>query len=132
MNKVILAGFLATETAAIFLSQTDLISDQMIGVFLQLPVVGIYAYSVAFILKWTGEQIAAIRAVFVSEMEAIRAAHQEQLSELFGAFKSLSGSYSDLNKQVAINTTVVNEGLRSQELAEDIKAVLIGSKSMEN
>lgn len=143
MSKVVLIFGFAVELVAIILSQISFIPDQMIGIVLQLPVVGLFLYFTAYILKWHSEQesanreahtneMSAIREVYTGEMEANRVAHGEQLAELFKAFIAISNETGDLGKQVAINTAVVTESIQGHELVQTIKDVLLKNKEERN
>lgn len=88
--------------------------DGLANVLIQLPVVGIFVWFVISFLKW----------------------HQEQMKMLLEMFQAKIAQLSDrvelLTQQLAINTGTVNESLRTSELIEEIKALLVAATGNDN
>lgn len=118
------------------LAQADFIPEGAMGVILQLPIVAIYAYSMAYVAKWLSgqmkdtndrhhEQLKSCQDMHQVEMQRSSQLHQEQIVALFTEFSRLASVVSDMSGQMAINTATVNESLRTGELVEEIKKSLL-------
>lgn len=139
MSMRILIGItlISIDTALIALAQVDIIPDGLSNL-LQLPILAAFIWLTISFLKWHHEKIKMMRETHDQGNTRMIAGHQETIEMLLGTQASLLGTYEQrlnkmsdrmelLTQQLAINTGTVNESIRTFDLAEEIKSLMVRS-----
>ncbi len=108
--------FVLARLAFSFLSQVDLLPDNLIGIFVQLPLVGLVVWLQIQNQRWLERMLKSVKGIYESKDEMLKEMHSEQQVFITALLGQMERKQNRMSEQIELLTQQV--ALYGASLAE--------------